>query len=181
MAGDGGVALNCSAVGFSSALVCPLICGMFFCSGHWLEELESAFPQLLVSGPVCYHQKGVAAQLLRNAKVLTYKMPFKSLQNILWDFTTVAFLLSFLDSKKPSDLKMKNALTNLFLYQFCQNYLVASMLILSCCANWSENLVKDFNWVQGQSQEFFRLWSFIVLLRILQNLSCNLKGRCVCV
>lgn len=44
------MALNCSAPGFSRALVCPLICGMFFCSGH--EELEST-SQLLCPGPDC--------------------------------------------------------------------------------------------------------------------------------
>lgn len=64
-----------SALGFSSALVCLLICGMFFCSGH--EELESTSPPLLCPGPDSYHQKGLEAWLLRRSKSLAYKGPFK--------------------------------------------------------------------------------------------------------
>lgn len=57
----------------------PLIWGMFFCSLCWLKELEFAFTLWLCTGPDCYHQKGVAAWLLRNSKGLTHKGPFKSL------------------------------------------------------------------------------------------------------
>lgn len=72
------MALSHSAVGFSSALASLLIWGMFFCSEYWPEELEFTFPQLLCTGPDCYHQKGTAAQLLRNSNLLAWKGPFKS-------------------------------------------------------------------------------------------------------
>lgn len=73
-------------------------------------------------------------------------------------FYNRGILALILDSKKSSDLKFKNPLTNLFLYQlvrFHQNYSVASMLILSWGINWSENLVNSLDWVQEQKSGFF--------------------------
>lgn len=90
-----------------------------------------------------------------------------------------------LDSKKSSDLEFKNPLTNLFLCQlvrFHQNYSVASMLILSCCINWSENLVKGLNWLQEQKPGFFQTWKFLSFLETTAESELQLERlRVACV
>lgn len=73
----------------------------FSALGIGLKNWNSLFINYCAQDLTINHQKGIAAWLLRNSMVLAYKWPFKSLQNILWDFTTIVFCFHFLIQRNP--------------------------------------------------------------------------------